>query len=364
MTPSSEKNEKTERIDLNDLMLTMDVADTLRYQEQLIERELSAADTDRAMIDKVRRMYEAQGIEVSERIIAEAVAALREERFTYKPPDKDANTSLARFYVNRGFWSKTVLITLALLFCAVMAYQWFVAGPAQRRQAKATKTVETTWAKFQQSQPMATIAAAGKKRYDAAKKALASGNTKQVDAKVKELEQLTTLPLQLEKSLKQSLNAAKEKRAREIANNYYEEGRAALERGNVEIAAKAGQNLAELDKVLQTEYQLNIVSRPNESSGSMRIPPNNPTAQNYYIIIEAVTDEGEKVTLPITSEEDGKKRSVSKWGFRVSRDEYDRVRRDKMDDGIIQNSRFGVKKKGYLSFEYMIPTTGGAILDW
>lgn len=364
MTPSSEKKEKKERIDLNDVMLTMDVADTLRYQEQLIERELSAVDTDRAMIDKVRGMYESQGIEVSERIIAEAVAALREERFTYKPPDKDANTSLARFYVNRGFWSKAVLITLTLLFCAVMAYQWFVAGPAQRRQAKATQTVETTWEKFQQSQPAASIAAAGKERYEAAKKALDEGNAKEVDAKVKEIEQLTLLPVQLEESLKQSLNVAKEKKARDIAQNYYEQGRAALERGSVEIAAKAGKNLAELDKVLQTEYQLKIVSRPNESSGTMRIPPNNPSAQNYYVIVEAVTDGGKSITLPITSEEDGQKRAVSKWGFRVSRDDYDRVRRDKMDDGIIQNNRFGVKKKGYLSFEYMIPTTGGAILDW
>lgn len=364
MTPSSDKKEQADRIDLNDVMLTMDVADTLRYQEHLIQRELSTSDMDRALIDKVRRMYEAQGIEVSGRIIAEAVAALREERFTYKPPDKDANTALARLYIKRGVWTKAILMTLALIFCAVMAYQWFVAGPTKRRQVQATQSIETTWAQFQQSQPAASIADAGKARYEAAKKALAKGDAQTVSAKVKELEQLTVLPTQLQKSFRQSLYIAEEKKAREIANNYFEEGRAALDRGNVEIALTAGKNLAELEKVLQTEYQLKIVSRPNESSGTMRIPPNNPSAQNYYIIVEAMTAEGEKVTLPITSEEDGKKRSVSKWGFRVSRDEYERVRRDKMDDGIIQNKEFGVKKKGYLSFEYMIPTTGGAILEW
>ena len=346
MTPSSEIKEKTERIDLNDVMLTMDVADTLRYQEQLIERELSVVDADRAMIDKVRRMYESQGIKVSDRIIAEAVAALREERFTYKPPDKNAKTGLARLYVNRGFWSKAVLITLALFFCAVMAYQWFVAGPAKRSQAQATQSLETTWESFQKSRPVAAIAAEGQKRYTAAKKALAKGETKTVSAKVKELEQLTLLPRQLETSLKQSLYTAKEKRARDIANNYYEEGRAALTRGNIGIAAKAGENLAELENVLQTEYQLKIVSRPNESSGAVRMPPNNPSAQNYYIIVEAMTADGEKITLPITSEEDGKKQSVSRWGFRVSRDDYERVRRDKMDDGIIQDNRFGLKKRG------------------
>jgi len=364
LTLSSDKKEQADRIDLNDVMLTMDVADTLRYQEQLIERELSAADMDRALIDKVRRMYEAQGIEVSEQIIAEAVAALREERFTYKPPDKDANTALARLYVKRGFWTKTVLITLALLFCGVMAYQWFVTGPAKRRQTQASRAIETTWAQFRKSRPAASITAAGQARYAAAKKALAKGDIETAATETKALELLATLPVQLDNGHKQSLAAAKEKRAREIANDHYEKGRTALERGNIEAAATAAKDLAHLETVLQAEYRLNIVSRPNESSGAIRIPPNNRLAQNYYIIVEAMTPDGEKVTVPITSEEDGEKRVVSKWGFRVAKDDYDRVRRDKMDDGIIQNNLFGVKKKGRLSFEYMIPTTGAAILEW
>jgi hypothetical protein len=245
-----------------------------------------------------------------------------------------------------------------------MVYHWFVAGPAKRRQAQASQAIETTWTEFQKSQPVPAIAAVGQKRYAEAKKALTKGNTTTVNAKVKALEQLTILPLQLENSFKDSLYAAQENKAREIANNYYEKGRAALERGNIEVALAAGKNLADLDKVLQTEYLLKIVSRPNESSGTVRIPPNNPLAQNYYIIVEAMTAEGKKISLPITSEEDGQKRLVSQWGFRVSKSDYERIRRDKMDDGIIQNNRFGVKKKGYLSFEYMIPTTGGAILEW
>ena len=68
--------------------------------------------------------------------------------------------------------------------------------------------------------------------------------------------------------------------------------------------------------------------------------------------------------MPITSEEDGTTRNVSQWGLRVDAAPFDAVRRDKADDGIIQNNRFGVKERGYLKPQYLMPTTGGAITRW
>jgi hypothetical protein len=40
---------------------------------------------------------------------------------------------------------------------------------------------------------------------------------------------------------------------------------------------------------------------------------------------------------------------------------FEQIKRDKMDDGIINNNVFGLKKRGYLQPQYLIPTTGGAI---
>jgi hypothetical protein len=37
---------------------------------------------------------------------------------------------------------------------------------------------------------------------------------------------------------------------------------------------------------------------------------------------------------------------------------FDAIRADKVDDGIIQNNRAGVKQRGYLEPEYAIPTSG------
>jgi hypothetical protein len=82
--------EKSEKIELNEIMLAMDVVDTLRHQQSLVERELGTDDHDQALIAKVRKIYADQGLEVSDEVIASGVKALREERFTYTPPQKRA----------------------------------------------------------------------------------------------------------------------------------------------------------------------------------------------------------------------------------------------------------------------------------
>jgi hypothetical protein len=43
---------------------------------------------------------------------------------------------------------------------------------------------------------------------------------------------------------------------------------------------------------------------------------------------------------------------------------FEQIKRDKMSDGIIQQNIFGVKKRGYPTPQYRIPTTGGAITQW
>ena len=75
-------------------------------------------------------------------------------------------------------------------------------------------------------------------------------------------------------------------------------------------------------------------------------------------------NDGTVIAVPITSEEDGTTSKVSKWGQRVSREVFDAVGADKADDGIIQNSILGMKRRGRIEPEYTIPTPGGAILKW
>ncbi|MGB5297749.1 MAG: DUF6384 family protein, partial [Thiogranum sp.] len=68
---------------LDDVMLAMDVVDTLRRRRRLVERELDAEGREQDLKQRLRKIYTAQGIEVPDHVLEEGVAALKEERFVY-----------------------------------------------------------------------------------------------------------------------------------------------------------------------------------------------------------------------------------------------------------------------------------------
>src|SRR5687768_7226864 len=95
-----------EKAPLDELMLAMDVVDTLRHKELVLARELTAEDRDAKLLDQLREIYTSQGIEVTDEILQRGVDALREERFVYPQPEPSLSRTLALAYVTRGRWGK------------------------------------------------------------------------------------------------------------------------------------------------------------------------------------------------------------------------------------------------------------------
>ncbi len=312
------ESEKPRKIELNEVMMAMDVVDTLRHQKSVLEREMGADDHDQALIEKVRKIYAGQGIEVTNDVIVAGVKALREERFTYKPPPRSFRISLAHMYVNRGKWAKRGALAVVALLAIYLVYQFAVVAPRKR---------------VAQQQAQA-------------------------------LQELKAMPARLAKERDRILAEARESKARQKAKAIYQDAVAAVSRKDAAAAAKGYNDLRQLYSQLTRQYTLRIVSRQGERSGVWRVPQSNPKARNYYLIVEAVTPEGKRLSLPITSEEDGKTHIVDKWGLRVKAATFEQVKRDKLDDGIINRSVVGVKKRGYLTPDYSIPTAGGAITEW
>ncbi|MCU0605425.1 MAG: DUF6384 family protein, partial [Desulfobacterales bacterium] len=162
----------------------------------------------------------------------------------------------------------------------------------------------------------------------------------------------------------QALKEAREPGAAGRIEALYASAAAAAEAGDIESLRTARQALQYVYDTLRQEYTVQIVSRPGTPSGVWRTPANSRTARNYYLIVEAVTASGQRLKLPVTSEEDGRVRTVSEWGLRVDQQAYEQVRRDKEADGIVNRKNVGVKKRGYLTPEYSVSTTGAAITAW
>src|SRR5690606_21506903 len=121
--------------------------------------------------------------------------------------------------------------------------------------------------------------------------------------------------------------------AKERADVLLADGERAIASRDRAAAAKASAALSDLAAALARDYPLTIVSRAGELTGVWRRPPGRSAARNYYLIVEAVTPGGEKLELPIRNEETGRTETVSKFGVRVSQEVFERVRRDKTDDG-------------------------------
>ncbi|WOI54427.1 DUF6384 family protein [Parvularcula sp. LCG005] len=301
---------------LDDVMLAMDVVDTLRHRSAMVARELDAEGREEDLIARLREIYTAQGIEVPDHILREGVKALEEQRFTYSPPKGGLSVALAKLYVRRDRWLKPVLTSVAVLLAAILVYQFAIAGPAERR-AEAVR-VELT----------------------------------------------ETLPAALADLRDQAQALSTEERGDVLAQTYYQDGTAAAARGDQKAAQAVRDQLQTLIDDLGAAYQVRIVSRPGEMSGVFRIPDDVPGARNYYLIVEAIDPAGRPVPVTLTSEEDQKTRRVSKWGQRVTEQTFNRVAADKKDDQIIQNALIGTKSAGQLEPAYEVETPGGVILEW
>lgn len=289
---------------LDDVMLAMDVVDTLRRRDRLVARELDEQGREDDLKQRLKRIYAQQGINVPEHVLEQGVAALREDRFTYAPLKPGVTRWLALAYVRRGRWGKWLAGgTAAALLAGAVNYFAFVAPDR-------------------------------------------------------------ALPGELEQRQQAVMALAATDDARTRVSEAYQAGLSALASDDAAAARRAIERLDGLQNTLRQAYVIRILNEPGQQSGVWRIPDVNQQARNYYVIVEAIGAGGERLAVNVLNEETGSAETVTRWGLRVDAATFEAVKRDKLDDGIIENDRFGRKQRGYLLPDYEMPTSGGAITRW
>lgn len=301
---------------LDELMLAMDVVDTIRHRELVVARELAQGDRDAALKARLREIYRGQGLEVSDAAIEQGIRALKESRFVYTPPAPGLGRSLAIAWVRRliiGRWvGAIVLVCAALWAVGYFGYQ------LPRQQALAETQIALT-----QDLPRSLREAAASARIETRDAA--------VIARIDGLER---------------------------------DGAAALARSDAAGARAIIASIEALRASLAVTYALNVISGPNETSGVWRVSRLNPDSRNYYLIVEAVQPDGQRIPVTVVNEETGKAETVTRWGVRVPEAFFDTIRRDKQDNGIIEQNPIGQKLRGELEPRYGFPKEGGAITSW
>lgn len=305
-----------EKPPLDDVMLAMDVVDTLRHRQDLVERELSGEAREAQLIAKLRQIYHEQGIEVTDAILKEGVAALAESRFVYTPPRPSFRTSLARLYVGRKKWGPAAFAIALILIIGLGGY-FLAYKPFQAGQAEAAR-----------------------------------------------VELAQKLPAQMDELYQSIFTETKVQQAAIEAEQMVTRGKAAAAEGDRAGALNAIESLTALRDQLRLEYNLRVVNRQGVQSGFWTFPEINTEATNYYIVVEALDPQGKALSLPILNEENGETETVAIWGVRVPEAVYQSVAADKQDDGIIQRNIIGIKQYGFLEIDYTVPVLGGAVTRW
>ena len=301
---------------LDELMIAMDVVDTLRHREHLVRRELDEAGREAELITRLREIYREQGIEVPDRVLEQGVRALREHRFVYTPPPPSWKRTVLELWARRATVGRRIFRTgLVLLLLAGLAY-FALVRPAQeaRRQA----LVEAT----------------------------------------------ETLPSSIRLVHSDIQEIAADDTARNRADTLLVDGVRAIRERDLPAMRRVNAELQRLRDVLSTEYTLRIVSEPGQVTGLWRRPPGWWKERRYYLIVEPVTPEGRKLSLPIRDEITGETENVSRFGVRVPQDIFEAVAEDKRRNGIVQRNEFGVKRRGHVKVDYVMRFDGGTITAW
>jgi hypothetical protein len=305
-----------EKAPLDDVMLAMDVVDTLRHNQDLVARELNGDAREKQLIDKLREIYHQQGIEVSDAILKLGVDAIDESRFVYTPPKPGLGVTLARMYVARKRWLPATFALFLMLLIAFGGY-FLVWKPYRDGQAEQVR-----------------------------------------------IELAEKLPAEMDALYQTIFEETKVTQAADEAAAIRDRGTAAAAEGNRPAAEQAIADLTSIRDTLRQEYQLRVVSRDGVKSGFWTFPEINTDATNYYVVVEAIDPHGVALSLPILNEEDNKTETVNIWGIRVPEAVYRAVEADKKDDGIIQRNIMGIKEFGYLEPSYLVDVLGGAVTRW
>ena len=303
---------------LDEVMLAMDVVDTLRHEQDMIADDLSGELREEKLMQRLREIYTAQGIDVPDSILREGVQALGDHRFVYTPYKGGL---ISKLYISRGKWGRPLIGFMALIFLA-----WGInyAAFEKPKQAKSARI----------------------------ERALA-----------------VELPKSLGAARQAALAIAANGEVKDIVQALYDRGMRAIETRDIKQAREMEKNLKVLRLDLNQDYNVRIVSRPGENSGVFRVDDDHANVRNYYLIVEAIDASGKRVEVEVSSQEDQSTRRTKIWGVRVPKSVFNGVAADKQDDQIIQNAIIGRKRRGTLKPEYAIKTIGGEagaglIVEW
>lgn len=118
-----------------------------------------------------------------------------------------------------------------------------------------------------------------------------------------------------------------------------------------------------VERLSRTELKLVINPNDTHRNGVER-EFDGSGGKSWYVIVQPLDETGAAVELKIHSVETGKEKYTNVFGLRTTRERYEDLKRDKLDNGIIENRTAGIKPIGKLDFDLSPGFDYEHILEW
>jgi len=310
--PPAPTDVKLEEMGIAEMMRVMDVATTLRQEQELVKREFDVDQTKQMLRDKLKRTADMTGESLTSEQIEAAVNWYYDNLHEYKEPEKSFKWFLAHLYIRRTA-ILAVLGTAAMIFLGIWGL-WFApfaplseANQLAREQEVSTERLEVVHERFG-----------------------------------KDLESVAVI------SESTALNEQLEKLKSESETHF----------ANKDLD-KLNETEARLQKVMQRaneEFVLAVVAGEKNRSAFERNfeDESGKRLSGYYLVVQAKDSDGKILTRTILNVEDDKSYKVKQWAERVPRSVFDRLKKDKQEDGVLNETAFGKKERGKLKVEIIM----------
>ncbi len=315
-----------DNLSLAEMLRVMDMARSLRDERAAVEREFNADETRALLREKLLASTKVSGDTITSAEVDAAIELYFNNLHTYRDPPLRFEVILAHLYVRRWLllWSGIGLVVLGTVLWRTVPTMTPAARQA-RVEAQAASGVEKLLSLCQAEaiEPAAKEQVAQIAReLAAARKAGSAGGA----TSIQPIHDLETRLLQLR---------------RQMSEEY-----------EVHVVAERGRKSG-IDRYFQDP----------KVKDAEKVP-------SWYAIVEARNPRGQLLTRRIRNSETDKSADVQTWGERIPREVFERLKADKKD-GVLNETLFSVKRRGYLNEEVRMPgpdgkplTSTGQITAW
>lgn len=368
----------------SELIVSSVIVDTIRNDERLIDHELGSEDRKKALKARLKDMYKAQGMEVSDAVIEEAVQRKDAERFVFKPMPPGFSRFLWTSYVRRNKYTLRLSVAAGVVVLGVVGYDAAQYQLVEKPVLEAARRLELQIAEVLPNRLKAVseeaLASANRLQDEVSKSeiaaqqtivnsALRARDTFEAEKGIKAIDELgrglkeTETRRALLVSAKQTIDAETAKvvglgvdaNAREALNLKLHGIGLAAESADAAALKTAIRSYNTTLTYVQSTYDIQIVSREGERSGVWRYWE--PTGEKYYyVVVEAIDKTGRVRPIDVKNVEDGQTYSAETWAIRVPQRTYEKVGADKQADGVVDNAKAGVKPAGSIDIRWDLPT--------